>query len=311
MKKPNLDIFITAAGTGALLLLLSTATPTYAQQEEHKQDRPSGQEQQAEPPRQEKQQDKGRQEQQEQAKGQQEKQDQQQAKGRQEQQQQQAKGQQEKQQQQAKSQQEQRQQQAKGQQEKQQQQAKGRQEQQAQQQAKGRQEQQAQQQAKGQQKQQQQQAKGQQKQQQQQAKGQQKQQQQQAKQPSQPVQRVRQSEERSVWQQHRANSWQTEHRTWQQRGGYDGYRIPDYHFRGYFGRHHEFRIFSLSLEIFGGYPRFQYGGYWFSVLDPWPEYWTDDWYENDDVYIDYSGDGYYMYNRRYPRDRIAVSVFVN
>jgi hypothetical protein len=289
MKKPNLDIFITAAGTGALLLLLSTATPTYAQQEEHKQDRPSGQEQQAEPPRQEKQQDKGRQEQQEQAKGQQEKQDQQQAKGRQEQQQQQAKGQQEKQQQQAKSQQEQRQQQAKGQQEKQQQQAKGRQEQQAQQQAKGRQEQQAQQ----------------------QAKGQQKQQQQQAKQPSQPVQRVRQSEERSVWQQHRANSWQTEHRTWQQRGGYDGYRIPDYHFRGYFGRHHEFRIFSLSLEIFGGYPRFQYGGYWFSVLDPWPEYWTDDWYENDDVYIDYSGDGYYMYNRRYPRDRIAVSVFVN
>ena len=300
MKKPNLDIFITAAGTGALLLLLSTATPTYAQQEEHKQDRPSGQEQQAEPPRQEKQQDKGRQEQQEQAKGQQEKQDQQQAKGRQEQQQQQAKGQQEKQQQQAKSQQEQRQQQAKGQQEKQQQQAKGRQEQQAQQQAKGRQEQQAQQQAKGQQKQQQ-----------QQAKGQQKQQQQQAKQPSQPVQRVRQSEERSVWQQHRANSWQTEHRTWQQRGGYDGYRIPDYHFRGYFGRHHEFRIFSLSLEIFGGYPRFQYGGYWFSVLDPWPEYWTDDWYENDDVYIDYSGDGYYMYNRRYPRDRIAVSVFVN
>ena len=147
---------------------------------------------------------------------------------------------------------------------------------------------------------------------QQQDKGlQKKQQTQQTNKPSQPVQRVQQSEERSVWQQHRANSWQTEHRTWQQRGGYDGYRIPDYHFRGYFGRHHGFRIFSLSLEIFGGHPRFQYGGYWFSVLDPWPEYWPDDWYENDDVYIDYSGDGYYMYNRRYPRDRIAVSVFVN
>jgi hypothetical protein len=29
------------------------------------------------------------------------------------------------------------------------------------------------------------------------------------------------------------------------------------------------------------------------------------------VYIDYSGDGYYLHNRRYPRDRIAISVYVN
>ena len=61
----------------------------------------------------------------------------------------------------------------------------------------------------------------------------------------------------------------------------------------------------------GGFLRFQYNGFWFSVVHPWPEYWPDNWYENDDVYIDYSGDGYYMYNRRYPRDRIAISVYVN
>ncbi len=61
----------------------------------------------------------------------------------------------------------------------------------------------------------------------------------------------------------------------------------------------------------GGYPRFQYGVYWFSLIDPWPEYWSDDWYDNDDVYVDYSEDGYYMYNRRHPGDRIAVSVYVN
>ena len=44
----------------------------------------------------------------------------------------------------------------------------------------------------------------------------------------------------------------------------------------------------------GGYPRFQYGGYWFSLVDLWPEYWSNNWYDNDDVYIDYAGDGYYL-----------------
>jgi hypothetical protein len=36
-----------------------------------------------------------------------------------------------------------------------------------------------------------------------------------------------------------------------------------------------------------GYPRFLYGGFWFSLVDPWPEYWAEDWYETDDVYIAY------------------------
>lgn len=62
--------------------------------------------------------------------------------------------------------------------------------------------------------------------------------------------------------------------------------------------------------IVGGYPRFQYGGYWFSLIDPWPEYWANDWYESDDVYIDYVGDGYYLYNRRHPGIAIALNVFV-
>ena len=122
---------------------------------------------------------------------------------------------------------------------------------------------------------------------------------------------MQQSEERGVWQQHRANRFQAEHRTWQQRGGYNGYHIPEDRFRGDFGRDHRFRIYSLPLVIFGGNPRFEYGGYWFSFLDPVPEYWSDNWYENDDVYIDYSDDGYYLYNRQYPQDRIAIAVYVN
>jgi hypothetical protein len=118
-------------------------------------------------------------------------------------------------------------------------------------------------------------------------------------------------EQRAVWQQHRAHNWQSEHRTWQQRGGYNGYRIPDNQYRGYCGRYHGFRIHSLPVVVIGGYPRFQYAGYWFRLVDPWPEYWSNNWYENDDVYVDYFDDGYYLYNRRYPGNRIAISVYLN
>jgi hypothetical protein len=122
---------------------------------------------------------------------------------------------------------------------------------------------------------------------------------------------VQESDRRGMWFKYRARSWQSEHREWQQRGGYNGYRIPDDRFRRSFGQDHRFRLRSLPVVLTGGYPRFQYGGFWFSVVDPWPEYWSDNWYDNDDVYIDYSGDGYYLYNRRYPQDRIAVTVYVN
>jgi len=128
---------------------------------------------------------------------------------------------------------------------------------------------------------------------------------------SQQGQRVQQSQQRQVWQEHRAQNWQSEHRDWQQRGGYNGYRIPDDRYRGNFGPDHSFRIYSYPMEVYGGYPRFQYGGFWFGFVDPWPEYWSDSWYDNDDVYIVYSNDGYYLYNRRYPRDQIAITVYLN
>jgi hypothetical protein len=147
----------------------------------------------------------------------------------------------------------------------------------------------------------------------QQAKGQQEQQkkQQQANRPSQQEQHGRAVEHRAVWQEHRAHNWQSEHRDWRQRGGYNGYRIPDARYRGNFGPDHWFRIYRYPVELYGGYPRFQYGGFWFGFMDPWPEYWSDDWYDNDDVYIVYSEDGYYLFNRRYPRDRIAITVYLN
>ena len=112
----------------------------------------------------------------------------------------------------------------------------------------------------------------------------------------------------SAWQQHRSQNWQSDHRNWQQRGGYRGYRIPDDRYRGYFGPSHGFRINTLPFLVVGGYPRFQYEGYWISAVDPWPSSWGDDWYDNDDVYVSYVDNGYYMYNRSYPGQGIAINI---
>ncbi|MGB8477067.1 MAG: hypothetical protein WCE61_23555 [Candidatus Acidiferrum sp.] len=227
-------------GMGVLLLLLGTAVPTYAQQDQ--QAKPEKQQQDKNKKQQDKKQQQDRNQQQQQDQGKQQQQRAQQQQDRNKQQQQRA----------------------------QQQQDQGKQQQQRAQQ-----------------------------------------QRQQSDRQSQQVQRVQRGQEREVWQQHRASNWQSEHRDWQQRGGYNGYRIPDNRYRSNFGMNHFFRISRYPMEIYGGYPRFQYGGFWFGFMDPWPEYWGADWYDNDDVYIDYTDDGYYLYNRRYPRDRIAITVYVN
>jgi site-specific DNA-cytosine methylase len=118
----------------------------------------------------------------------------------------------------------------------------------------------------------------------------------------------RQNDSRVVLQGYRALSWRTEHRTWRQRGGYYGDQIPKDNFRRNFGRNHRFHVIDLSFGTYGGRPRFQWGGFWFSIVDPVPEYWSVNWYTNDDVYIDYLNDGYYLCNRRHPHDRIAVTI---
>jgi len=81
-------------------------------------------------------------------------------------------------------------------------------------------------------------------------------------------------------------------------------RIPDERFHSNFGREHEFRIGSPTLV--GGYSRFQYGGFWFGFVQPWPVA----WYYTDDVYVDYIDGGYYLINPYYPEERVSISVVI-
>jgi len=117
-----------------------------------------------------------------------------------------------------------------------------------------------------------------------------------------------QTQVRAGFDQSHAHQWQNEHRTWAQRGGYHGYRVPDDRFRAYFGRPHPFRIYGLPLLFVGGYPRFQYDGYWMTLADPWPESWPANWYETDDVYVDYTDDGYYLYDVTRGGPGIAITI---
>ena len=63
--------------------------------------------------------------------------------------------------------------------------------------------------------------------------------------------------------------------------GQQGRRIPEDRFRTNFGRQHTFSI--GQPVIVAGTPRFQYGGYWFVIAQPWPVGWV----YTDVVYVDY------------------------
>jgi hypothetical protein len=81
-----------------------------------------------------------------------------------------------------------------------------------------------------------------------------------------------------------------------------GGRIPDDKFRAHFGREHTFRVGHPT--IVEGRPRFQYGGYAFVMVDPWPVGWA----YTDAVYIDFIDGVYYLINPVHPGVQIVVNV---
>jgi len=79
-------------------------------------------------------------------------------------------------------------------------------------------------------------------------------------------------------------------------------RIPDDKFRAHFGRQHTLVINKTT--VVNGQPRFQYSGYWFTIVDPWPVGWA----YTDQCYIDYIDGQYFLFDLLHPGVQIAIVV---
>jgi uncharacterized protein involved in copper resistance len=79
-------------------------------------------------------------------------------------------------------------------------------------------------------------------------------------------------------------------------------RIPDDRFRASFGRDHTFHV--NRSDFAGGSRRFQYGGFWFTMVDPWPVAWLF----TDNVYVDYINGGYFLCDPVHPGVYISINV---
>jgi hypothetical protein len=79
-------------------------------------------------------------------------------------------------------------------------------------------------------------------------------------------------------------------------------RIPDDRFRASFGRGHTFHV--NRADFAGGSRRFQYGGFWFGMANPWPAAWL----YTDAVYVDYINGGYFLCNPVHPGVYLSITV---
>jgi len=81
-----------------------------------------------------------------------------------------------------------------------------------------------------------------------------------------------------------------------------GGHIPDDKFRSNFGKSHTFVI--NRPVVVNNQTTFQYGGYSFILVDPWPVGWA----YTDDCYIDYIDGDYFLFDLLHPGVRIALFV---
>jgi hypothetical protein len=84
------------------------------------------------------------------------------------------------------------------------------------------------------------------------------------------------------------------------RGNYAHGRISDARYASNFGSGHSFHVNRGDYDR----RRFEYGGYSFGFIDPWPMGWG----HSDDVYVIYDDGGYFMYDRFHPGFRISVNI---
>jgi outer membrane biosynthesis protein TonB len=82
----------------------------------------------------------------------------------------------------------------------------------------------------------------------------------------------------------------------------NGGRIPGDRFRASFGSGHTFHV--NRAEFARGSRRFQYGGFWFDMVNPWPVAWL----YTDAVYVDYISGGYFLCDPVHPGVLLSINV---
>jgi hypothetical protein len=119
-----------------------------------------------------------------------------------------------------------------------------------------------------------------------------------------PAQTRTQSQQHPVTQAQQNGGGRSQPRTGQSRpaskGNYAHGRISDAHYAASFGAEHRFHVSQGDYE----HRRFQYGGYSFGFVDPWPVGWG----YSDDVYVMYVDGGYYMYDPVHLGVRISINI---
>jgi outer membrane biosynthesis protein TonB len=78
--------------------------------------------------------------------------------------------------------------------------------------------------------------------------------------------------------------------------------IPDARFRASFGSSHTFHV--NQSQFANGSGRFQYGGFWFNAVNPWPV----GWLYTDAVYVDFLNGGYFLCDPFHPGVYISINV---
>ena len=85
----------------------------------------------------------------------------------------------------------------------------------------------------------------------------------------------------------------------QHAGNNGGGRIPADKFKANFGQQHSFRVTQADYSNH----RFQYGGYSFGFVDPWPS----NWLYTQNVYVIEINGVYYLCNASFPGVNLALS----
>lgn len=118
--------------------------------------------------------------------------------------------------------------------------------------------------------------------------------------------RTQQSQTRAANRSQQGNSGRSQSRTQQTRasagnnGRSEHGRISNDHYAARFGSEHRFHVNQGDYD----HRRFDYGGYSFGFIDPWPMGWG----YSDDVYVVYLDGGYYMYDVVHPGVRISINI---